>query len=247
MLLLIANWAGAAQVPGPSAAPLESLPEEERNVTTYGKSNLAFALTAGSATFGPNNTLYLGGLAPAVTYFATVPVYHAGNLNTSFFLSGNLSYNGSWLGNPDAALLGSLNGSQVVVLLSIGSPLQRGRIATFKAFHLTSEDQPLLQGGPVAAFFRDLAVTKASGSPARILTTVSGATRLRDVSLVVDSAMTESTAAHGLKSVASTTATNDGFTYDCRANTPWKPIWCGSFGGFGGPYRTGLGCRYCYG
>jgi hypothetical protein len=65
------------------------------------------------------------------------------------------------------------------------------------------------------------------------------------VSLVVDSAMTKTTAAYGLKAETSSSATNDGFTYDCRANTPWKPIWCNSWGGFG---RGGfLGCYYCYG
>lgn len=41
-------------------------------------SNLAFALTAGLARFGPNSTLILSDVSPAVTYFATVPRYHAG-------------------------------------------------------------------------------------------------------------------------------------------------------------------------
>lgn len=64
------------------------------------------------------------------------------------------------------------------------------------------------------------------------------------VSLVVESAMVAVPSA-GLKSQAAATTTNDGFTYDCAANTAWKPIWCGrpfggyygygynSFGGFG--------------
>lgn len=53
------------------------------------------------------------------------------------------------------------------------------------------------------------------------------------VSLVVESAVTQTPTA-GLKAAATTTPSNDGFSYNCAADTVWKPIWCNRFYGYGG-------------
>eukprot|EP00884_Botryococcus_braunii_P016085 jgi/Botrbrau1/315/Bobra.0022s0277.2 len=86
-----------------AAGPLGVAPGP-RPVANNQSSNIAFALTAAEATFGPNDTLILNNVSPAVTYFSTVPVYHAGNMNTTRFVSGNLSLNGTWLGYSQARL-----------------------------------------------------------------------------------------------------------------------------------------------
>jgi hypothetical protein len=57
--------------------------------------------------------------------------------------------------NPDAALMGYYQGRKAIVLLSIGEPLLVGRIARFKAYQLTPDDEPLLQDGPVGALMDD--------------------------------------------------------------------------------------------
>jgi hypothetical protein len=69
--------AGGMMGQAPQAA-LDAAPGPRVPAADNATSNLAFALTAGEATFGPNNTLILADVSPAVTYFATVPRYHAG-------------------------------------------------------------------------------------------------------------------------------------------------------------------------
>jgi hypothetical protein len=64
------------------------------------------------------------------------------------------------------------------------------------------------------------------------------------VSLVVESAMV-AVPTEGLKAAATSTSSADGFTYDCTANTPWRPIWCGN--AFGGGYYGGWGSGFYFG
>eukprot|EP00884_Botryococcus_braunii_P004359 jgi/Botrbrau1/13924/Bobra.136_2s0012.1 len=214
--------------------PLAAAPSPRPGPVYSNVSNLVFSVTGGSAKF-TNATLTISDVSPAVSFFTSVPIWHGGVMNTSFFSSETLVYNGSWLGDPDAALYGTDKaGKKVVVLLTIGAPVLKGSKLTFAAYHLPTTENPLLRGGVVDAVILGTRAGNYQGP--QVLQDPGSSTDLVNVALLIDNALAEFPVPSSLKSAQLGAVDDSGFTYDCFANTPWKPIWCGSayYGGWFG-------------
>eukprot|EP00884_Botryococcus_braunii_P021049 jgi/Botrbrau1/7628/Bobra.0159s0076.1 len=213
--------AGLASAPGPA-------PDYQYNIV--------WTLTAGSAIVAPNNTLTLQNVSPAVTYISTVPTVHAGNLDTEYFVSNKVDQQGFWLGAPDVAIIGkNATGAKKIVLLAVDNPTLTNSTIVFEDIPLTARDAPIYKGGPVAAFLTEF--SQATAQAANIYANIDTTLVLYNVSFVVDGMMVRNPAASSQPtrrrellqmgySLGSPSG-GYGFTFDCSANTPWRPVGCG--------------------
>lgn len=73
----------------------------------------------------------------------------------------------------------------------------------------------------------------------RVIENPGSTTELENVALLIDNALQQFPVPATVKNAQIQAVDDAGFTYDCFANTPWKPIWCGS--GLYGGYFGGVG------